>query len=296
MARTAWTKRGPARKRQPRSSFDATRKPVQSATWREQEPRPRPAWLGWPLWVLTRLVAPVLLLAGIACGVIYVRLLNGPISLKSLAEPIAKAIEADLGGFGVAVGDAAVVLTDDHTLEFRLRDVQLSDRDKAPVALAPLAAVTLSTNALWVGKIAPERVVLIEPRLLLFYSRENGLSLSFARPQSTAETSALQSPVTTATPAVAAAGAAYDAASDGRVIDMGKTIAGLATQAHDDATAASFLKQVGLRNATLIFDTAGQQAIWRIPDADFGFNHRRQGNVVGGNMMLATAAGRRLRF
>ncbi len=234
----------------------------------------------------------MLLLAAIACGVIYVRLLNGPISLKSLAEPIAKAIEADLGGFGVAVGDAAVVLTDAHTLEFRLRDVQLSDHDKAPVALAPLAAVTLSTNALWVGKIAPERVVLIEPRLLLFYSRENGLSLSFARPQTSADARAVQSPATTATPAVAAAGAAYDAASDGRAIDMGKAIARLATQAHDDATAASFLKQVGLRNATLIFDTAGQQAIWRIPDGDFGFNHRRQGNVVGGNMLLATAAGR----
>ncbi|MGE0627601.1 MAG: hypothetical protein AB7O43_07210, partial [Hyphomicrobiaceae bacterium] len=251
---------------------------------------------------------PVFLLAAIGVGVLYVRLLNGPISLKSLAQPIARAIESDLGGFRVEVEEAAIRLTPTSGFELHLQNVKLADPDGVPVALAPVAAVGLSASALWHGRIAPERVVLIEPRLLLLYSPDKGLALSFAR------TADQRAPVED--PAADGAGGARDnggrpgiggaVSSQGaamvrddasKLLDMGRTIALLAGHARRGDTAASFLKRIGLRNATLIIDNAGRQAFWRVTEAEFGLNHRRNGNVFDGNMTLATSAGRwRLAF
>ena len=58
----------------------------------------------------------------------------------------------------------------------------MREPDGDVVASAPLAAVELSTSALWSGRIVPARVELIEPRLLLSYSDDTGLSLSFPKP------------------------------------------------------------------------------------------------------------------
>src|SRR5690606_34447764 len=138
--------------------------------------------LGKPCWSCGKYLLPLLLLLVVAGSIFYVRILYGPISLKMLADPIARSIAAEMPGLDVSIDDALVRLNAEGELEFRLRNVRLLDPEGSPVAVAPLAALELSTRALWSARLSPEEVVLIEPRLLLTYSPERGLSFSFTRP------------------------------------------------------------------------------------------------------------------
>jgi hypothetical protein len=115
------------------------------------------------LWILI----PLLLLGAAGGGLLYVRLLNGPVQLKFLAEPIARAITDELPGMKVTVDDAHVWWTEADGLEFRLADVRFADASDVPVAVAPLASVRLSGLGLMSGVLSPSSIVLIEPRLAL---------------------------------------------------------------------------------------------------------------------------------
>ena len=268
--------------------------------------------LGWPVWLITRVVVPLVLLLAIGLGVGYVRLLNGPISLKMLAAPIGRAIAADLDGFGVSVEDAAVLLSEGRSLEFRLRNVRFTDADGTPVANAPMAAVRLNANALWQGRIAPARVILIEPQLLLQYTRERGLSLSFARsadappgkPATAAETEILRPSLppsigaqqSTAQRSNVPASSNMSAGSQpagavGKPIDLARLMAQAAGRDAPQNGTASYLRGVGLRNATIVFDNAGRQTAWQVNEAEFGINKTKQGNVIAGDLTLGSSAG-----
>jgi hypothetical protein len=236
------------------------------------------------------------LLAGLAVGVLYVRLLNGPISLRFIAEPISRTIAAEMPGLEVDVEDAMMTLTDTGSLEFRLRNVRFADAAGVPVAMAPLAAVRLSTRALWSGRIAPQRVVLIEPRLLLSYSKEQGLALSFSRASASKEgrTAGEADPARRSGPRGTDDVAATDDASAPapRPINIARTVADLVAEGRRGAHAASYLKGVGLRNATVVFDRGGgQRATWRLLEAEFGVDHRRQGSVMAGALTVAGPRG-----
>jgi hypothetical protein len=54
---------------------------------------------------------------------------------------------------------------------------------------------------------------------------------------------------------------------------------------------AAYLKGIGLRNASLIFDNAGHQSVWRIREAEFGFDHGPNASHIGGDLSLATESG-----
>ena len=114
-----------------------------------------------PVWLLVKCLLPVVILSALAAAILYVRLANGPISLAFLAGPISRSIAAELPGVAVLIEDTQVHLTTAGALEFRMRNVRFNDADGAPMAIAPLAAVGMSTRALWSGRLAPEKVVLI---------------------------------------------------------------------------------------------------------------------------------------
>ncbi len=232
----------------------------------------------WPLWIATRVLLPCIILLSIAAGVIWVRLLNGPISLKMIAEPIARAIAADLPGFSVSVEDATVLLAEGRGLEFRLRNVKLADQRGVTIAQAPDAAITLSTPALWSGKVAPSRIILIEPSLVLQYSREQGLSLTFAEAAATADPTDGRQEV----PPVAATQSQTE---------IGSVLGSLFAQASQTAGAASFIKGIGLRNALLAIDSSGQRATFRVREADIGMDRRREGRLLGASLVMDSARG-----
>jgi hypothetical protein len=228
--------------------------------------------------VVAKIVVPVVLLAVVAFGLLYVKLLNGPISVKALAGPLARSIQAELPDTSATVEDALVTLSGDGKLELRLRGLMLADQAGAPIAVAPQAAFAISLAALWSGRIAPERVTLLEPRVLVSYTPEAGLALSFSRPIEDASKEKPDAPMATA-PAV-----------DERV-DIGRLISDVTGRARRRGETVSYLRDIGVKNATVILDTDGRQTVWRIIEADLDLQHRKRSSTVDGNIAIATARG-----
>ena len=126
------------------------------------------------------ILVPVLLLAAIGLGLVYVRLSNGPVSLSYLKPAIERQISQKLGGLKVTVNDVVLSLADGSGA-FRLTDVRVKDRADVVVAQAPLASMQIDRAALLRGQVIPTGIVLIRPRMQLSYSDAGGLSLSFSR-------------------------------------------------------------------------------------------------------------------
>ena len=120
-------------------------------------------------------------------GLLYVRLLHGPVSLDFLIHPIERAITEEISGLRVHIEGVVLRLGEGSQLEFELKNVRVADASDQPLALAPSATVSLSRKALVRGRIAPESVALISPRLSLFYGDDGTLSVKFATPAETPE-------------------------------------------------------------------------------------------------------------
>ncbi|MGE5266242.1 MAG: hypothetical protein ACM3L9_02645, partial [Deltaproteobacteria bacterium] len=150
-------------------------------------------------------LSPLVLLSALAFVVVYVRLQQGPISLKVMTGPIERGITAQLNGLTAKVGDTLLQLGDDGDLEFRLVNLRLYEADGSVVASAPVAAVWIDLGNLLLLDVQPRRVALIEPRVSVVYSKRDGLALSFAEPETTQTPSAgaglQQEPNTEAMPA-----------------------------------------------------------------------------------------------
>ncbi len=238
------------------------------------------------------LLAPVIMLAVVALGLGYVRLRHGPISLNFMVAPIERGIAAELQGNSVDIEDAVVSLSKNGGLEFRLRNLRVREPDGNVVASAPLAAVELSTAALWSARIVPARVELIEPRLFLFYSDERGLSMSFSNPQaisvdaSPAAESKDAAPGAVTKPPVAAAPATQPASPLKR-IDLARVVTEMSARARQRLDASSYLSEVGLRDATVILESAGRRTEWHVPSVAVGLMHARTRSVIAGRATIA---------
>ncbi len=244
--------------------------------------------IGRPSWFLVKCLLPLVILVGLGLSIVYVRLLNGPISLKFLAAPIGRSIAAELPGVNVAIEDALVRLTDSGSVEFRMRNVRFTDAQGAAIAVAPLAAVSMSGAAMWSGRLAPDKVVLIEPRLLLVYTEHGGLSVSFPN---TAHEIAAPRAAPPAPSAMAAKPEDGNALSALQRIDIARLIAEAGQRARRGSDAASFLREVGVRNATVILDRGGRQSVWTVIEGDVDLEHKKKRSIVTGTMSLASAAG-----
>ncbi len=250
--------------------------------------------LAKPCLKCAKYLLPFVLLIIVGVGAFYARILYGPISLKVLAEPIARSIAAEMQGVGVSIEDALVRLNEQGEVEFRLRNVQLLDEQGSPVAIAPLAAVELSVEGLWSARLSPESVVLIEPRLLLAYSEEHGVSFSFTRPDGGQPTLSGDSG---GAPAPASERLTPSDISDPglpvvlRQLDLARVIAEASERARQRSDATSFLRQIGMQNATLVIEHEGHQSVWRVPQADLSLSHRKQRSVIEGSVTVASSRG-----
>jgi hypothetical protein len=238
--------------------------------------------------LLAKVLLPVVMLASLGIGLLYVRLLNGPVSLKFLAEPIARSIGSELPGYTVAIEDALVRLTDSGGMEFRLRNVRFTDASDRAVAIAPLAAVTMSAAGLKSGQLAPARIVLIEPKLLLSYSEQAGLSMRVPEVFD-GSTPPLQPGKL---PAQAPSGQTPPQKSaDIDRLDIGRLIAERAQRARLQSDAVSFLRAVGVRNAVVALDVDGARSVWSIPEADLDLSHGKRRSTFSGKATVASATG-----
>jgi hypothetical protein len=238
-----------------------------------------------PTVLLLKCFAILVPLAALGVGLIYLRLLQGPISVGFIVAPVERGLSSELPEFSVKIEGAIVQLSERNTLEFRLRNIRVADADGDVVAMAPLAGVSVSYRALLTGRIAPARIELIQPRVLVSRTADGRLSLSFTQP-----TESGGAPAASGTNNAMTGGDA-GAASPSRGLDLAKAIADASARARRRQDAASFLETVGFKDASVIYDAHGARSVWQVPEFDVRVEHKQKRSVVSGMGMVASATG-----
>jgi hypothetical protein len=234
--------------------------------------------------VLTLIFVPVMLLSLAAAGIVYVRLLHGPVSLKAFGDSIEHSINAQLDGFTTAIDDAVLTLAEDYTVELRLINLRVSERDGDLVASAPTAAVELNKSALWRLEAAPERVYLIEPSLAIAYSEAQGFQLSIADAPSADEASG---EIVPPRPVPARAPGSASQPSFHR-IDIARILSESSARARSEGTRSSAIREVGVRNATVTVTYNGKTSQINVPEASVDLEHMKRRSIISGNATIAS--------
>ena len=226
----------------------------------------------------------------VVAGLTYVRLMHSPVALNFLAATFASGIAEEFSGTGVSIESVALRLNDNGLLQFELGNVRITDASGEPLVMAPTAAVSLSRRAMVRGRIAIESLDLVSARLTLFYSEEGTLSLKFSPAQQGAVTSspALRGAVDTAQPAAAAPA---DADWTLGRIDLVKAISEASARARRREHASAYLREIGLRSATVVVDNGARKSIWRVPEFDLDLDHRRSRSSFAGRAKIESLAG-----
>ncbi len=233
-------------------------------------------------------LAPVIILSVLAGIVLYVRLLQGPVSLKVMAGPIERGIGAELHGLTAKVDDAILQRGPGGDYEFQLRNLRLYEADGSVVASAPVAGVALDLAQLMMFNVSPRRVDLIEPRVSVVYSERDGLSLSFSEPAASAvdagEASASPQAGAPTDPGAERAPAAPQAGvpSMMRKLDLARVISEYSARARRQQDATSTLAQVGFRNAKVDVDFEGRRSSWKVAELALDLDHKRRRSVISG--------------
>lgn len=240
-------------------------------------------------------LVPILMLIVLAIGILYVRLRHGPIAFDLFVAPIERGINAELDTYQVDIKGSELRLGKDGGLEFRLRDLSVLDGNGAVVATSPLSAVGLSMPALWRGRIAPERVTLIDPEINLAFSEETGLALAVARPPAPSQADSVQKNAEEPKPDEPAPPQAPTAETSPHVplepLNFAKVLSGISARARHREGAGSYLTELGIENANVVLDYAGRRSSWRIDEANVDFNHRKRRSVISGRVAVASQNG-----
>lgn len=228
---------------------------------------------------------PFIILLALGVALTFVRLKHGPISLSFLVPPIERSINAVIEGYVARVGDAIVRLTEDSRIEFRLQDIRFAEADGDLVASSPLAAIEISRKALMQGQIVPSRVELIQPELFVTYTQAKGLGVSFSAPGSTAD-----API-----GDAASGPNAQTSAMGvsmlKELDFASMLQNATSDVRGRNSPTSFLRELGVRDATLHVDNQGHRSRWQLPEVAIDLDHRSRRSIISGRARVASGAG-----
>lgn len=242
------------------------------------------------------LVLTIMIVAAAACGVLYVRLSHGPVSLKYIAAAIEKGITAELPGLQARMDDALLAVTDGGMVELRLTNLRIFEPDGDVVATVPMAAVELSRPALWSFKMVPSRIDLIDAKLSLIYTKEAGLVMSFGREGMDQRLNPERLNPERLGPGSASAPTAVPAIvpADGgklRGVNLAAMITEATTQARKKLDVSSYLNQIGVRDAVVSLDNMGVRSQWRVLEGVVEIDHLKQHSVVSGSATIASERG-----
>ncbi|MBY0225262.1 MAG: DUF3971 domain-containing protein [Hyphomicrobium sp.] len=238
-------------------------------------------------------ISPIVLLSALAVIVMYVRLLQGPVSLKVMAEPIERGISAGLRGLSAKVDDALLRRSPTGAIEFQLVNLRLFEEDGSVVASAPVAAVGMDLARLAMLDVQPTRIELIEPRVSVSYTARDGLALTFketpltdgaTQPKPEAPSSAPVEPATepsspTAVPSVL------------RQLDLARVVSKYCARARQQLDASASLSQIGFRNAIVDVDYEGQRSSWKVNELSVDLDHKRRRSVISVAALIESERG-----
>ena len=65
-------------------------------------------------------------------------------------------------------------------------------------------------------------------------------------------------------------------------IDLARVVTDMSSRARQRLDASSYLREFGLRNATVLVDYSGRTTEWRVPSLNVGLMHARTRSVISG--------------
>jgi AsmA-like C-terminal region len=248
-------------------------------------PRPPPRRLSR----LARITGGTVLAAIVGLGLLYLRLIYGPIGLNFLTDPIERAIAEELAGSRVQIESVALSLNARGLIQFELKNVRLNDEAGETLVAAPSVAVSLSRRAMLRGRIAVESLDLVSARLMLSYADDGTLSLKL-----TPGTGEAESPTAQTSRAQPAAASSQDPTApttlegEGLIgrIDLVKVLAEASARARRQEHASAYLREIGLRSATVVIDNGQRQTVWNVPELDVDLDHRRSRSSIAGRAKI----------
>jgi len=264
-----------------------------------EDPDERPQGLfGRILSLMLFAVVPPVVIAALAFGLGYVRLMHGPFSVKALTGAVQRGIAAELPGLDVRIASVDIALSEHGGIELRLHDLAVTEPNGDLVASAPMAVAGLSLPALRELRLAPERVDLVEPKLALSYGDDGRLTLSFkdvpsgaGEPeQGLSGRGPSQAPIQqgAARGATSTAAPAQDSPA-AHSFDVGRLLSDAASRGVGQSGA--YLKEIGIRSATVHFEHGGQHSEWNVPSLALDLEQRSRRSVVSGTATVQSSRG-----
>jgi hypothetical protein len=204
-------------------------------------------------------------LGGVAAILIFVavagiwRLLQGPIELDRLVPYVEQALQRSSAGIDIALAGVSVGLDrDTHQLDLHIRDVQLALPGGEKLANFPEMATSFSLGAILGGRIEPTRLVVERPILNLTRDENGALTFRVGNPDATTDQ-----------------------------LGLDNALALFAPLRPD--TPWSRLRQIAIRDATIVVDDRVTGKVWRADRV--AATLERSGDGAAGDLSLALALG-----
>ncbi|MEL6423521.1 MAG: hypothetical protein AAFQ42_13900, partial [Pseudomonadota bacterium] len=240
-------------------------------------------------WRWTRRLAIVIAFlisaAVVAVAALQIRLSEGPIAIPQLVAWIERSLSREFSDTPVRIDEVWLYRAESSgRLEFRLNNLRLLDKTGATVVRVPTAAIDISRNALVSWSVAPKRIDLIRPRIVMSYDESAGLSLRLAGfqprpgPASAADVDVPPQPLGDNEEFYQIA-APPGSRRDVGLVDVLKDTF---KAARERRAATSFLKSVGVRDAVVVMRTRTAQTVWTAPEFTLELRHQAARSLIRG--------------
>ncbi len=225
-------------------------------------------------------------------GGLYWRLTQGPVSLSFLGGTLENAINKQLSGLKISLGDAELELdSESNTPHIRARSLILRDANGTLLASAPKAGVTLDKAALLTGTISITDLELIGPHVNVRRNLDGTVELGIANEaEADDEMVVLEAePDSNAAPGKsdnvdhgAAAPPANTSASGSKLLEI--------LDAGGAGGSLSKLEAVRITRGVLNFYDEANAATWLAPKADLAFRRVPSGFVIAAKATVSSTA------
>ena len=209
------------------------------------------------------------------CGAaFYWRLSQGPVSLAFMGNTIEEAINRQLPGFSISLGESELELdTETYTPHVRVRNIVLSDQTGQAIASAPKAGVALDASNLLKGIISVQSLDLIGPRVNIRRNIDGTLELGISNDEAATETEVVLEAEQLDAPVDKGEG------NSTKPLVTGSKIMALLDAGGDDGS-LSKLEEIRLSRGILRLYDEANDATWLAPRADLAFRRTASGFVI----------------
>ena len=232
------------------------------------------------LWVVGLLV--------IGGAALYWRLNQGPISLAFMGKSIEQAINRQLPGFRISLGETELELdTETHTPNVRVRNLVLTDDDGETIASAPKAGVALDGASLLRGSISIQSLDLIGPRINIRRNLDGGMQLGIANDAADVDQEIVLEPDSGSGAPSGKADISGNAPQASATLVSAAKILDL-LDAGGKQGSLSNLEEVRLSRGSLQLYDEANDATWLAPRADLAFRRVASGFVLAAKADVAS--------